>query len=180
MYTAVCVLNLLCLLQVSANAQILKTPVTVYAFEQQVHSGVNPSTFEEHIKGGGKQKKELIGSSLQYKIYTECKGKTLVTISHIWIRKKAYAVKKELVNTPVITINQVAEEGKSPNDTLVKRTPNKVYYLNLKTTANSFSTKGVEKMIHLNDIVLAYRLNTNTTHFAVVKKIKKLADVSMF
>ena len=75
--------------------------VKIYAYEQQVLSGVRKVTLDE----SGNQKEVPPKNIVHYYIYLEAPASKKIEAKHLWIRGKLYSINIEKPKLPVVVSN---------------------------------------------------------------------------
>ena len=163
---------LIVLASLAAFSQASKK-VKIYAYEQQVLSGVRKVTIDE----SGNQKEVPAKNIVHYFIYLEAPASKNIEAKHLWIRGKLYSINVEKPKLPVV-VNSLVFPVKSA-DTLVRQRLNPVIQL-VPTIANDTfaATYSVKKKMKKNAIVL-HTIENGKDCYYYLEGIKRLDPVAM-
>jgi hypothetical protein len=162
--------------------------VSVFAFTQNSPI-IKLHVYSREVLGGAQQKKQsvsetgvetelLLTKPLQYFIYAETKNMQKPGIKNIWIggKKHEVYVHESIIKSPVVFSNTTLPGLQ--NDTLVRKTSNKVWLVELKEPLKYNSNTAVSKLLAKNEALLSYQQG-NTIKYLAIKKIKKLQAVAV-
>jgi hypothetical protein len=162
--------------------------VSVFAFTQNSPI-IKLHVYSREVLGGAQQKKQSVSETgvetelpltkpLQYFIYAETKNTQKPGIKNIWIggKKHEVYVHESIIKSPVVFSNTTLPGLQ--NDTLVRKTSNKVWLVELKEPLKYNSNTAVSKLLAKNEALLSYQQG-NTIKYLAIKKIKKLQAVAV-
>jgi hypothetical protein len=110
-----------------------------------------------------------------YYLYVAAKKDTRLSISGVWLEGKYYTATLQKVKTPVVVENNSVVKQK---DTLVKKTGDDVYTIQLGNEKNPASLNEREKKLVQNNEVLFFLQSNKAACYSPVKTIKRLTPFS--
>jgi hypothetical protein len=161
-----------CFLMMAANAQT-RTDVTLYAYARPVTGGVPPkiSNQENNLQAYSPAK-----AKYNYLIYLEGPAKTRIYPVEMWIGGEKKGVRATIVNNTPIEIKTGDIPEYSKTITLVPKTLNRVYQLDLSTPIPGKEMAEARTKAATNEIVVVYKY-AGKFYYAALKKIKLLDPV---
>lgn len=163
---------LVCFFAVAQNSPILK----LHVYSREVLGGAQQK--KQSVSETGVETELPVTKPLQYFIYTETQYPLKPSIKNIWIGGKKYEVfvHESVIKSPVVFSNTTLPGLQ--NDTLVGKTNNKVWLVELKEPLKYDSNAAVSKLLAKNEALLSYQQG-NTIKYLAIKKIKKLQAVAV-
>jgi hypothetical protein len=147
--------------------------VKIYAYEQQVLSGVRKISIDEN----GNQKEVPPKNISHYFIFLEAPASKKIEAKHLWIRGKLYSINIEKPKLPVVMNNLMYPSKKA--DTLVRQRLDPVIQLVPAAATDNFAaTYSVKKKMKKNAIVL-HTIENGKDCYYYLEGIKRLDPVAM-
>ena len=148
-----------------------------YAFSREILSGVAPSgTVDE----SGTVHKSPGRASVEYLVYAEVPASVAISVNNIWVDGKNYeAALEPVAHTPVVITNPMIKAVKV-QDTLVKKTANKLWQVHVKQLRSSGAAfpANISKTDGRNQVVIEYLYKKRKSYF-IIPAIKRLEPVGL-
>ncbi|HEU4633706.1 MAG TPA: hypothetical protein VFS22_06965 [Flavisolibacter sp.] len=150
-----------------------RSEVKLYAYARPVTGGVAPkiSTQENNLQVYTSPK-----AKYTYLIYLEGPAETRIYPVEMWLLSERKGVKVSFVNKTPVVIETGDIPKYSKTITLVPRTSNRVYQLDLSPTLPGKKMAAAKAKASANDVVVVYKY-AGKFYYAVQKKIKVLDPV---